>query len=197
MNLPGPRVTLRQWKDADVRPFVAINADPEVMEFFPEPWTAEQSRSCLARLRRGIEARGWGLWAVEVEGALAGFTGLSEPAFQAHFTPCIEIGWRFHRNFWGHGYALEAARVALRFAFETLQLSEVVSFTARLNERSQRVMQRLGMQQSPQDDFEHPSIPVGHTLCPHVLYRVYNSPHVLRTLRQGLACAAVHDGSAL
>ncbi len=175
MNEPGwSESQAGQWNHADIEPFAAMNADPEVMEFFPRCWTQEQSLACLDRWQRDIESNGWGLWAVEINGALAGFTGLAEPSFQAHFTPCVEIGWRFHRKFWGHAYALEAARLAMRFGFQELQLAEIVSFTTRLNERSQRLMQRLGMKHSPVDDFEHPLIPVGHVLRPHVLYRIRN-----------------------
>jgi ribosomal-protein-alanine N-acetyltransferase len=92
--------------------------------------------------------------------------------FQAHFTPCVEIGWRLAREYWGHGYATEGARASLRFAFETLRLDEVVSFTVPANRRSRRVMERLGMTHNPADDFEHPDVPPGHPIRPHVLYRL-------------------------
>ena len=172
MVIAGLRVTLRQWSDADRDSFAAMNADAAVMEFFPQPLTTQESNALLDRLKREIDQRGWGLWAVEIECALAGFTGLAEPSFTSHFTPCTEIGWRFHRRFWGHGYALEAAQIALRFAFSNLGLREVVSFTARPNERSQKLMKRLGMTHSTLDDFEHPLLPIGHPLRGHVLYRI-------------------------
>jgi RimJ/RimL family protein N-acetyltransferase len=158
-----------------------------VMEFFPQLLSREQSLAVLEKLKRGIAERGWGLWAVDVGDNVAGFTGLAVPSFTARFTPCVEIGWRLARKFWGQGYALEAALASLRFAFETLQLGEVVSFTARLNERSQRVMQRLGMTHSPADDFEHPMIPVGHVLRPNVFYRMSNAPEQLGRLKQQLS----------
>lgn len=186
MNLVGPRVTLRQWIAGDIEAFAAMNADAEVMKFFPQPLTSDESLASFERLKRGIEERGWGLWAVEVDHDFAGFAGLAEPNFEAHFTPSIEIGWRFRRRFWGQGYALEAAQVALRFAFENLHLREVVAFTARLNGRSQRLMQRLGMTHSPLDDFEHPKLPVGHPLRDHVLYRIQNTPVLLKRLNQEL-----------
>lgn len=172
MNLAGPRVILRQWNVADLEAFVEMNADAEVMKFFPKPLSPDQSLAMFDKLKREIDERGWGLWAVEIGHEMAGFTGLAEPTFKAHFTPCIEIGWRFHRRFWGQGYALEAAQLALSFAFENLPIREVVSFTSRLNERSERLMQRLGMTHSPLDDFEHPMLPVGHRLRNHVLYRI-------------------------
>jgi RimJ/RimL family protein N-acetyltransferase len=178
---------LRQWTDADLEPFAAMNADAAVMEFFPQPLTREQSLASLERLKQRIQERGWGLWAVEVERGFAGFTGLAEPTFTARFTPCVEIGWRFRRRFWGRGYALEAARVALRFGFEGLRLREVVSFTARRNERSQRLMQRLGMTHSALDDFEHPMLPTGHPLRDHVLYRIRNTTALLASLNHELA----------
>ena len=172
--------------EADRKPFAAMNADAEVMEFFPNPLTAEESFALLERLRKGIDERGWGLWAVEVEHELAGFTGLAEPSFHSHFTPCIEIAWRFQRTFWGRGYALEAAQIALLFAFTSLHLREIVSFTSRLNERSERLMQRLGMTCSPPYDFEHPMLPLGHRLRRHVLYRIQNTPALLDRLNQAL-----------
>jgi RimJ/RimL family protein N-acetyltransferase len=164
-----------------------MNADAQVMEFFPKPETRERSFVLLEQLRRGIAERGWGFWAVEVEHELAGFTGLAEPKFEAHFTPCIEMGWRFQRRFWGRGYALEAAQLALLFGFGRLRLQEIVSFTAQPNKRSQRLMQKLGMTHSALDDFEHPLLPAGHPLRPHVLFRIRNTAPLLERLNQALA----------
>ena len=187
MNLVGPRVRLRQWTAADIEPFAAMNADAEVMEFFPQRLDAFESLAAFHRLQRGIAERGWGIWAVEIDHQLAGLTGLAEPRFEAHFTPCIEIVWRFHRRFWGHGYALEAARVALRFAFESLHRQEIVAFTAQPNKRSQRLMRRLGMAHSLAEDFDHPQIPVGHSLRRHVLFRIRNSLELLEQWNLELA----------
>jgi RimJ/RimL family protein N-acetyltransferase len=174
MNLEGARVKMRSWIESDIGPFAAMNADGEVMEFFPEPLTAEQSLAAFERLRNGLAERGWGFWAVEIGDEFAGFAGLGQPSFQAYFTPCLEIGWRFRRQFWGRGYALEAARLALGFAFEILGRDQVVSFTSPLNHRSLRLMERLGMTNSEADRFEHPMLPHGHVLRPHVLYRISN-----------------------
>ena len=172
-----------------------MNADPRVMEFFPQMFTPEQSRAAFERLKNGIEERGWGLWAVDINGEFAGFTGLAEPTFQAPFTPCVEIGWRFHRQFWGQGYALEAARLALRFGFANLRLQEIVSFTARINKRSQGLMQRLGMTASPKDDFQHPKIPQGHPVRDHVFYHIANSPELLENLNRELEISESHDST--
>jgi len=169
-----PPVTLRQWRDDDLDAFAAMNADPEVMRFLPAPLTREESLATLQRLRDAIAARGWGLWAVECEGELAGWTGLNPPAWTARFTPCVEVGWRLRRKFWGRGLATAAATAAVRYGFEELQLPEIVSFTVRANERSWRVMERLGFTRDPADDFDHPRLPEGHPLRRHILYRKKN-----------------------
>lgn len=167
------RLLLRPWREADLAPFAAINADPEVMAHFPAPLDRAASDATVARIRAHFDRHGFGLWAVEVPGAAAfiGFVGLSTAAFEARFTPCVEVGWRLARDHWGRGYATEAARASLRFGFERLGLDEVVSFTAEANARSRAVMERIGMTRSPGDDFDHPSLPEGHRLRRHVLYR--------------------------
>ncbi len=167
----GERVILRQWVDADLGPFAEMNADPEVMRFLLKPLSLEESRALFERLRGMIDRRGWGLWAVEVDGALAGATGLWEPTFKAHFTPCVEIGWRLRREYWGRGIAHAAALQAEAYAFGALRLDELVSLTAEVNARSRRLMERLGFSRDPGDDFMHPMIGEGHPLRRHVLYR--------------------------
>jgi len=168
-------VILRQWRDEDLDPFAAMNADCEVMRFLPKRLSKAESEEMLARLRAGIDERGWGLWAVEVDGALAGFTGLAVPKFSAHFTPCVEIGWRLRRECWGRGIAYSAALAAEAFAFETLNLSELVSFTTVGNTRSRRLMERLGFRRDENDDFLHPLLATDSELRPHVLYRKANN----------------------
>jgi RimJ/RimL family protein N-acetyltransferase len=172
-ELTTARLLLRQWRDADLAPFAALNADPEVMRYFAAPLTRAQSGAFVKRAYSTIYQDGWGLWAVEVrDGApFIGFVGLNSPGFEAHFTPALEVGWRLDRAHWGHGYATEGASAALTFAFEELGLGEVVSFTTVGNERSRRVMERLGMTRDPGDDFDHPSMPEG-PLRRHVLYRI-------------------------
>jgi RimJ/RimL family protein N-acetyltransferase len=167
---------LRQWRDSDLEPYAAMNADPEGMRYFPAPLTWDESVASLERQRRAIAERGWGFWAVEVDGVFAGFTGLSTPRCTAHFTPCTEIGWRFRREFWGRGLAFRAACEALRFGFESLQLSEIVSFTAAIHLRSRRLMERLGFVRDLGGDFEHPFIPEGHELRRHMLHRLRLQP---------------------
>jgi ribosomal-protein-alanine N-acetyltransferase len=168
------RVLLRQWRDADLAPFAALNADPVVMEYFPATLTRAESDAAAARIRRELAERGFGLWALELPGVapFIGFTGLSVVRFEAHFTPCVEVGWRLSREHWGKGYATEAASKALAHGFGALGLAEIVSFTAVTNQRSRRVMEKLGMTHDPNDDFEHPALPPGHPLRRHVLYRI-------------------------
>jgi ribosomal-protein-alanine N-acetyltransferase len=172
-TIQTPRLHLRRWRDADLPAFAAMNADPRVMEFFPKLLDRAESDALATRIRDAFALRGYGLWAVEVPGVaeFIGFVGLAVPHFQAHFTPCVEIGWRLARAHWGHGYATEAARAALEFGFRHLGLGEIVSFTTEANRRSRAVMERIGMTRSPADDFDHPAVPEGHPLRRHVLYR--------------------------
>ncbi len=155
-------------------PFAALNADPLVMEHFPAPLHREESDDLADRITVDIDERGWGLWAVEIPGtvAFAGFIGLNPATFDAPFTPAVEVGWRLARAHWGRGYATEGALAALSFGFDELALDEIVSFTNHGNTRSRRVMERLGMLRDPADDFEHPNLPYGDALRPHVLYRL-------------------------
>ena len=169
----GP-LLLRPWRDSDLPAFAALNADPRVMEFLPAVLDRAASDAMAGRIRDHFARHGFGLWAVEVPGVtdFAGFVGLNVPTFEAHFTPCVEIGWRLAYDHWGKGYATIGARAALDFAFKNLNLAEVVSFTVPHNVRSRRVMERLGMTHDEADDFEHPLLADGHPLRRHVLYRL-------------------------
>jgi RimJ/RimL family protein N-acetyltransferase len=187
------RLILRDWRDEDLAPFAALNADPAVMEHLPGTLSRVESDAFAARVRSDLAERGFGLWALEAPGVapFIGFTGLAIPRFESHFTgkrsaqrgrsrsgviqDCVEIGWRIAREHWGHGYAPEAARAALAHGFGALGLDEIVSFTAAGNLRSRRVMEKLGMTHDPADDFDHPSLAPGHRLRRHVLYRLRRS----------------------
>ena len=150
-----------------------MNADPAVMEHFVEPLDRARSDALLDRIGAMWDERGWGPWALERldTGELAGLTGLAPATFEAPFTPAVEVGWRLARQHWGHGFASEAAGEALRVASDELGLDEVVSFTAVGNTRSRAVMERIGLVHDPAGDFDHPSVPPGHRLRRHVLYR--------------------------
>ena len=168
------RLVLRQWRDDDLEPFAALNADSEVMLHFPSRLTRAQSDALAERERIRIAENGWGLWAAErlSDSAFLGFIGLAEHRFDAHFTPAVEVGWRLAREYWGNGYATEGGRAAIAFAFAELALDEIVSFTTVGNTRSVAVMERLGMAHDAADDFEHPLLPQDDALRPHVLYRL-------------------------
>ncbi|GLC96509.1 GCN5 family N-acetyltransferase [Cupriavidus sp. TA19] len=173
MEMETPRLRLRQWCDADYSPFSVLNADAEVMRFFPAPLTRAESDAMADRCRALIAGRGWGPWAVErkLDRAFIGFVGLHEPAAALPFSPCVEIAWRLARDAWGSGLATEAARAALEYGFGTLGLDEIVSFTTLENRRSRAVMERLGMREDALG-FEHPALPPRHPLRPHCLYRL-------------------------
>jgi RimJ/RimL family protein N-acetyltransferase len=180
MTEPAPpalateRLILRRWRDSDREPFARLNADPEVMRHFLRPLTREESDAFVDRIETRFGERGYGLWAVErkEDGTFLGFTGLAYQTFEAPFTPCVEIGWRFDRAAWGHGYATEAARTALHFGFDEVGLDEIVSFTSLSNAPSIRVMERIGLHRDPRDDFDYPNMPEGHPLRRHLLYRL-------------------------
>lgn len=184
-----PRLLLREWRQSDLPAFAALNADPEVMACLLGTLERGESDSRARRVLEHFAAHGFGLWAAEVPGVaeFIGFIGLCYPAFQAHFTPCVEIGWRLARAYWGQGYATEGARGALAYGFRELPLDEIVSMTVPANGRSWRVMQRLGMTRSPQDDFDHPLLPAGHRLRRHVLYRLTRRDWAASN--SGAACA--------
>jgi RimJ/RimL family protein N-acetyltransferase len=173
-GLSGGRVRLRPWRDEDREAFAAMNADARVMAYFRSCLSRAESDAMVDHVQEHFDKHGFGLWALEVPGIapFVGFTGLSIPGFSAHFTPCVEVGWRLAFEHWGQGYATDAARLALGYAFGTLALSEVVSFTSVRNHRSRSVMERLGMRHNQADDFDYPSFPEGHPLRRHVLYRV-------------------------
>jgi RimJ/RimL family protein N-acetyltransferase len=173
-QLTTERLLLRGWREADEAAFGVINADPRVMEYIGAPLDAAGNAAFLARIRRHWQERGFGLWALASrdDSRLLGFVGLSVPRFAAAFTPCVEIGWRLAADVWGRGYAPEAAQRVVSYAREVLQLAEIVSFTVVHNQRSQRVMQKLGMRRDAADDFRHPLLDAADRLAPHVLYRL-------------------------
>jgi len=151
-----------------------MNADPVVMEHFPSLLTPGQSAALVDRIERHLDAEGFGLWAVEVPGVASfiGFVGLQRVAFEAPFTPAVEVGWRLDAAHWGRGYATEAALACLDVGFGPTGLDEIVSMTTPGNLRSQRVMERIGMRRDSDGDFDHPRIAEGHPLRRHVLYRL-------------------------
>jgi RimJ/RimL family protein N-acetyltransferase len=172
-ELRTDRLLLRRWRPSDREPFAAMNANPLVMEHFPKRLTREESDATVERIAAHFEEHGFGLWAVELPGAapFIGFVGLAHPRFEAHFTPCVEIGWRLADEHWGRGYATEGAKAAVAYGFE-LGLGEIVSMTVPANVRSRRVMEKIGMTNDPADNFDHPQLPTGHPLQRHVLYRL-------------------------
>ena len=171
------RLILRPWQDEDREPFAKMNADPRVREYFPGILSRQESDAFVTLMSDHIERWGWGLWAASLiqTDEFIGFIGLENVHFSAPFnksTPAVEIGWRLAFNHWGKGYATEGARVVLHYGFDTLNLEEIVSFTAVHNRRSRHVMEKIGMHHDEIDDFDHPKLPDEHPLRRHVLYRL-------------------------
>ncbi|MCT4705550.1 GNAT family N-acetyltransferase [Enterobacteriaceae bacterium H16N7] len=169
------RLILRPWRQSDRQPFAAMNANSQVMRYFPSRLTAELSNLLADTLEEKMKVNGWGFWAVEEKysGAFTGFVGLNIPSYPLPFSPCVEIGWRLDNAFWGKGYAPEAARKALEIGFEQYGMHEIVSFTALVNTPSQRVMEKIGMVRG--EEFDHPALEAGHPLRRHVVYRIKKS----------------------
>jgi RimJ/RimL family protein N-acetyltransferase len=173
MEIETDRLILRRWRSSDVEPFVSLNTDPRVMEFFPATLSRAETVAMISTIEERIERDGFGFWATERREprGFIGFIGLNVPGHPLPFSPCVEVGWRLAFDCWGKGYAQEGARAALAFGFESVRLKEIVSFTTVNNIRSRRVMERIGMTHDAQDDFDHPKLPECHPLRRHVLYR--------------------------
>jgi RimJ/RimL family protein N-acetyltransferase len=174
ISLRTERLMLRRFGDQDLEVFAQMNSNPEVMKYYPAVLDRPQSDAFMQSITQHWEQHGFGLFAITLvnDGRLIGYTGLKIPSFQAWFTPCVEIGWRFMPETWGKGYATEAAHACLDFGFTTIGLNRIVSFTTIQNLRSERVMERLGMKRV--GHFENPRVPEGHPLRPHVLYAIDN-----------------------
>lgn len=166
------RLGFRNWKEEDLIPFAQLNVDPDVMEFFPSLLTKEESDAAAARYQKEIDEKGYGLWAAELKSTkeFIGFIGFHEATFESEFTPCIEIGWRLHKKYWNQGFATEGALKCLTLAKNFFTVSDIYSFTAAINKRSERVMQKIGMQK--EGEFDHPRVPQQSPLRRHVLYKI-------------------------
>ncbi len=174
MILATDRLILRSWQESDIAPFGRLCADPEVMAFFERPLDAAEAEALVHRVRQREAADGFCMWALELPGRapFIGFAGIQRVPFEAPFTPAVEIGWRLARDFWGQGYATEAARAALAYGFGAAGLTEIVAMAVPANRRSIAVMERIGMRPDPASDFDHPGVSPGHALRRHVLYRI-------------------------
>lgn len=167
-TLTTERLVLRGWRDDDRAAFHSMNADPTVMATIGAPMTRAQSDAFMNRITAHVDEHGYGLWCVEFDGEPVGFTGFMRPWFRDG----VEIGWRIRSQWWGRGIAPEAALECLRHGFDDLGFDEVISFTAATNLNSRRVMDKIGLRRDPDGDFQHPSVPEGDPLRPHVLYRL-------------------------
>lgn len=163
------RLRFRDWQQEDFVTFEKMNADAEVMRYFPSILTSKESEEFLEKIQDEFKERGYGLYPIELRdtGEFIGYIGFHLSTFEAEFTPCVEIGWRLHNDFWGRGYATEGAKACLKYGFETLKFEKIYSFTAKINISSENVMQKIGLEYV--QDFQHPSVGEG-SLKDHVLY---------------------------
>ncbi|MCK0911672.1 GNAT family N-acetyltransferase [Acinetobacter pittii] len=172
--LETERLILRQWKDSDKLPFIEMGMDHDVMKYLPNFLDEEQSVKLIQMASEIINKNEWGIWAVELKDSheFIGFIGLHNQPTLFEFSPCVEIAWRLAKKYWGNGYATEGAKATLEYAFKTLQLNKVVSFTATINEPSKSVMKKLGM--TKVKEFNHPEFSLNKHLKKHVLYEIFN-----------------------
>lgn len=173
------RLQLRQWKDSDAQPFCDLNADPDVMRYFPACYSREETLAHIQAMIDSINQKKFGFWAAELRetGEFIGFIGLwHQPLSTIPNTPFIEIGWRLAKCHWGKGLAPEGAMAALGYAFDQLAWPTVYAFTALPNQPSRRVMEKIGMTNTHQD-FDHPRLPDNHPLQRHCLYAIDREAH--------------------
>ena len=170
------RLIMRGWRESDLAPWAAMNADPEVRRYLGPLQTFEQAEAWVLNFQDDLDRYGFGFWALEVRasGEFIGFTGLDTVDEVMPFTG-VEIGWRLARPAWGHGYATEAALAALAYGFGTMGLPEIVAVTMARNERSRAVMRRIGMTRDPAEDFDDPDVEEG-PLRRYVVYRKRRDP---------------------
>lgn len=172
-QLSSERVLLRAWTEADLDPWITMNADPVTTRFYERPWTPEESRQSFARNRDFLTSHSYGLWAAEElqSGLFMGYVGIADRNHSdISFMPCQEIGWRLHRDFWGKGYATEAARLVLTHAMTDETIDDLYSYTAVINEPSINVMRKIGLRERPELAFIHPAVAPEHEVAPHVVY---------------------------
>ena len=172
-ELDSTRLRLRNWQLEDLPRWIAMNSDPVTLKYFPRTYTKEESEISFERIRNYLELHEFGLWAAEEKESkkFIGFIGLSEQSLEGiSFTPCIEIGWRLDKAFWGRGYATEGALEVLKFGLENLKIDQIFSYTARINNPSINVMKKIGLNARPELDFDHPKIDAGEPTRNHVVF---------------------------
>lgn len=180
ITIETERLILRQWQESDLAPFAQMNGDADVMRYFPYIMTPQESDAMVAGINQHWQRNRFGLFAVERKdtGRFIGMIGLDRPRFEAHFTPCFEIGWRLAPAHWQQGFATEGAKAVMRLAFQAMKLPRLVSFTAAQNMPSRGVMRSIGLRHDPKDDFDHPKLAPGHPLRAHVLYQLNREDYV-------------------
>jgi len=175
MKYETERLILRQWQESDIAPFAEMNSDSEVMKYFPKTLSFDETLEMYNRCKGNKNGfgQGVGLYPAEekISGKFIGFVGLNIPSYMPD---CVEIGWRLRKEFWGKGYATEAAKKWLEIGFDEYDLKEIISFTAKQNQKSQEVMKRIGMKRDEKRDFFHPKISKDHPLAFHVFYALQN-----------------------
>lgn len=168
------RLVLRRWRRSDAAPFAAMGRDAEVMRFLGPPLSRADSAAAARRQNALIDAIGYGFWAIErrADGAFLGFCGLKPGPEETPIVGLMEIGWRLRRDAWGLGYAREAAAASLAWGWANTAVNHIYAITVQANARSWGLMERLGMTRVVDRDFDHPGVPPGSPLRPHMVYQI-------------------------
>ncbi len=190
--LSTERLILRTWEPSDVPLMTAISSDPLVMEHFPAIQDNAATQVLVDHINQHYETFGYAAYAVEIKDTheFIGFVGLNHPSFeipnfQPKGLPIVEIAWRLSSKHWGEGYATEAAKAVLYYAFTELNLPEIISFTVPANTKSRRVMEKIGLNHSEADDFDHPKLEENSPLKRHVLYRLTRNSYITTLKNSG------------
>ena len=175
-QLQTSRLILRNWKQNDIEPFAILNSDPRVCEFLPNVLSQEETLTSVIKIQSHFKKHAFGLFAVELISTktFIGFVGLKYFSFDSNFTPSVELAWRLSWENWGQGLATEAAQKVTQYGFETLGLPEILAITAKNNQGSRRVMEKLGMFTNEDENFLHPQLEYSHPLAEHILYRFHD-----------------------
>ncbi|NLY44575.1 MAG: GNAT family N-acetyltransferase [Tissierella sp.] len=160
------------WNESDRALLAKMNANKEVMKYFPKTLDSKETDNFLNRVQSHFKENGFGLWAVEIKDTkeFIGFIGLLNATFEADFTPCTEIGWRLDNRYWNNGYTTEGAKACLEYGFDELNIDTIYSFTAEINKPSENVMKKIGLRRV--GEFQHPNVEDSSPLKSHVLYRI-------------------------
>ena len=174
------RLVLRQWQEGEADKLFTMLQKPEVNHYLQVFNIAKRENvdSLVNRGTQSINANGYGYFACEEKqsGEFIGYVGLNYIPIQEKPFPCFTLSWVLDSTSWGKGYATEAAALLIKLAFDKFGIEELCACTVELNEKSRKVMERIGMKYKSSFDF--PGIDTNHPHCKHVLYSITKNDNI-------------------